>query len=93
MPLESNFRIISYKYKDSLYLRLTGDFDGRSAQELINTLRKHDKDSGNIFIDTNGLKTIHSFDRDVFQKNLNDIKRQLKKLIIVGVSKDQIAPN
>lgn len=91
--MQSNFRIISYRFKDSLYLRLIGDFDERSAHELINTLRKCDKGSGDIFIDTNSLKTIHPIDRNVFKKNLNDTKKHLKKLIIVGVNKDQIAPN
>ena len=88
--MASNFRIISYNFEGSLYLKLTGDFDGGSAHELINTLKKKDKGSGDIFIDTNNLKTIHPFDRDVFQKNLNSIKKQLKKLIIIGVNKYKI---
>ena len=91
--MASNFHIISYKNRDSLYLRLSGDFDGGSAHELINTLTKHGTGSWDIFIDTNNLKTIHPFGRDVFQKNLNGIKKQLKNLIIVETNKDQIAPN
>jgi hypothetical protein len=88
--LASNFRIISYNFEGSLYLKLTGDFDEGAAHKLINTLKKNDKGSGDIFIDTNNLKTIHPFDRDVFQKNLNNIKKQLKKLIIIGVNKYKI---
>jgi len=30
------------KTKDSLYLKLAGDFDGSSAHELFNTLIEHD---------------------------------------------------
>jgi anti-anti-sigma regulatory factor len=85
--LASNFHIISYKNRDSLYLRLSGDFDGGSAHELINTLTKNGNGSWDIFIDTNNLKTIHPFGRDVFQKNLSSIKKQLKNLIIVGANK------
>ena len=85
--MASNFQIISYKNRNSLYLRLSGDFDGGSAHELINTLTKHGTCFWDIFIDTNNLKTIHPFGRDVFQKNLNGIKKQLKNLIIVGVNK------
>ena len=85
--MASNSHIISYKFEDILYLRLTGDFDEGSAHELINTLKKHDKGSGDIFIDTNNLKTIHPFGRDVFQKNFSSIKKQLKNLIIVGANK------
>ena len=85
--MASNFHIISYKDGDSLYLSLSGDFDRGSAHELINILTKHGTDSWDIFIDTNNLKTIHPFGRDVFQKNLNGIKKQLKNLIIVGANK------
>jgi len=90
--LAPNYQIISYKFEGSFYLKLTGDFDGKTAQDLINTLKKHDKASGDIFVDTNNLKAIRPFDRIVFQKNLNDIKKQLKRLIIFGVNKHQIAP-
>jgi anti-anti-sigma regulatory factor len=89
--MASNFHIISYKNRDSLYLRLSGDFDGGSAHELINTLTKHGTGSWDIFIDTNNLKTIHPFGRDVFQKNLSSIKKQLKNLIIVGANKYKFA--
>jgi anti-anti-sigma regulatory factor len=90
--LASNFHIISYKNRDSLYLRLSGDFDGGSAHELINTLIEHGNGFWDVYIDTSNLKAVHPFGRDVFQKNLNGIKKQLKNLIIVGTNKDQIAP-
>ena len=91
--MASIFQIISYKNKDSLYLRLSGDFDKYSAHDLINTLKKYDTGLGDIFIDTNNLKTVHPFGRDVFQKNLSSIKKQLKNLIIVGANKSKIASN
>ena len=91
--MASNFHIISYKNRDGLYLRLSGDFDGGSAHELINTLIEHGTGFWDIFIDTNNLKTIHPFGRDVFQKNLRSIKKQLKNLKIVGANKYKIAPN
>ena len=91
--MASIFQIISYKNKDSLYLRLSGDFDGGSAHELTNTLTEHGTGLWDIFIDTNSLKTVHPFGKDVFQKNLSSIKKKLKNLIIVGVNKYKIAPN
>jgi hypothetical protein len=68
--MASNFQIFSFKTNDSLHLKLTGDFDGSSAHELINTLIRHGTGLWNIYIDTDNLKTIHPFGRDVFQKNL-----------------------
>ena len=91
--MASTFQIISYKNKESLHLRLSGDFDEDSAHDLINTLKKYNTDFWDIFIDTTNLKTVHSFGRYVFQKKLNGINRQLKNLIFVGANKLQIAPN
>ena len=89
--MASNFQIYSFKTNESLHLKLTGDFDGSSAYELINTLKEHGTSSWDIFIDTNDLKTIHTFGKDVFQKNLNSIKKQLKNLIIFGANKYNFA--
>ena len=85
--MASNFQIFSFKTNESLYLRLYGDFDGGSAHELINTLTKNGNGSWDIYIDTDNLKTIHPFGRDVFEKNLSSIKKQLNNLIIVGAHK------
>ena len=90
--MASNFQIFAFKTNDSLHLKLAGDFDGSSAHELINTLTMHGTGSWDIFIDTNNLKTIHPFGRDVFNKNLNGIKKQLKNLIFVGANKHKIVP-
>jgi anti-anti-sigma regulatory factor len=85
--MASNFHIFAIKTKDSLQLKLGGDFDGSSAHELINTLIAHRTGLWDISIDTNNLKTINPFGIDVFQKNLKGIKKQLKSLIIVGANK------
>ena len=74
-------------------MRLSGDFDGGSAHELINTLIEQGVGIWDIYIDTNNLQTIHPFGIEVFQKNLNGIKKQLKNLIYVGANKHQIAPD
>jgi len=85
--MASNFQIFSFKTNESLYLRLYGDFDGGSAHELINTLTQNGNGSWDIFIDTDNLKTIHPFGRDVFEKILSSIKKQLNNLIIVEAHK------
>lgn len=88
--MASNFRIISYDFYDSLFLRLTGDFDGDSAHELINTLKEHIEGFSKIFIDTNELNTVYSFEKDKFIKNLVGIKKQVKNLIFIGANKDKL---
>jgi len=89
--MASNFFIYSYKTKDSLHLKLTGDFDGNSAHELINTLIEHGTGFWEIFIDTNGLKTIHPFGRAVFEKSLSFFNKKLSNLIFIGENGHKIS--
>jgi anti-anti-sigma regulatory factor len=80
----ANFQIYSFKTKDSLHLKLAGDFDGSSAYELINTLTEHGNKYFEIFIDTNGLNSVHPFGKDVFQKNLSSSNQLYKNLVFIG---------
>jgi len=83
-PMASNFQISSFKTNDNLHLKLYGDFDVNSAQELTNTLLTHGAGYWDIFIDTNNLKTIHQFGRDTFKMNLSNFKKQLNNLFLLG---------
>ena len=82
--MASNFQIYRHRTRDSLHLKLDGDFDGNSAHELINVLTEHGKGIDQIFIDTNDLKTIHPFGRDVFKKNIGRFSNGLGNLIFIG---------
>ncbi len=88
--MASNFQIVFFKTRDSLHLKLDGDFDGSSAYELINALRDHGAEFFQIFIDTNDLKTVHAFGREVFQKNFGALK-QLSNFIFIGDNGRQLA--
>lgn len=78
-----NFQILTHKTRDSLHVKLHGDFDGSSAHELFNTL-ENNTGFDQIFIDTNDLKTIHPFGRDVFKKNIGRFSNGLRNLIFIG---------
>jgi len=91
--MASNFRILSHETRDSLHLKLTGDFDGNSAHELINTLIERGIGFYQIFIDTNDIKTIHPFGRNVFQKKLGSFNKQFGNLIFIGENEHKIALN
>ena len=85
--MASNFHINFYNFGDILFLRLSGDFNEESANELIAKLMEQRSDSLDLFVDTNELSTIHPFNRDTFQKNLDTFKKQFKNLFIIGVNK------
>jgi hypothetical protein len=59
---------------------------------LINNLRDHGVEFFQIFIDTNDLKTVHAFGREVFQKNFGAL-RQLSNLIFIGQNDRHLAQN
>jgi hypothetical protein len=91
--MASNFQIFSYKNRESLYLKLSGDFDGSSAHELFNMLKSYDTGFWKIFIDTNDLKTIDPFGREVFQKKLCSFNKKFKNLIFIGENGHEIVTN
>jgi len=41
--MAANFRILVHRNKKNFHLKLSGDFDGTSAYELINILKKNCK--------------------------------------------------
>lgn len=82
--MASNFQIFSFKNRNSIHLKLGGDFDGSSSYELIRTLTEHSKGFYEIFIDTNDLKSIHPFGREVFQKELGALKNQFHGITFLG---------
>ena len=91
--MASNFHIYSFKTRDSLHLKLAGDFDGSSAYELINILTEHGKGFYEIFIDTSDLNIVHPFGKDVFQKNLRSSNKLYRNLVFLEKSGDKIGIN
>ena len=82
--MASNFQVFSNKNRDSLHLHMYGDFDGMSASELIDALKKQSSDYFEVFIDTSNLDTIHPFGLDVFQKQINRLTQNNRNLIFIG---------
>jgi anti-anti-sigma regulatory factor len=87
--MASNFKIFPFETSESLHLKLDGDFDGNSAHELLHTLKKYGNDFYQIFIDTNGLKTIHTFGKEVFQKSLGAFKNQSHNIVFIGKNESE----
>ena len=88
--MASNFQLLSHRNKDILHLQLYGDFDGNSAFELINTLKKNGRDFIQIFVDTNDLDKLYPFGLDVFQNN-NAMAKKCSSFIFIGKYKHNFA--
>jgi anti-anti-sigma regulatory factor len=77
---------------DTLHINLRGDFDGSAAFELLNTLKENLNNSKHIFIDTNSLKQIYPFGREVFNNNFQKLKNHQIRIQYIGPNALQIAP-
>ena len=90
--MASNFRIFVHRNSDSLHLKLAGDFDGTSAFELLDLVKKNGPGLRKVFIHTSNLKTIHPFGQQVFEKSLSELKGSSFQLLFTGEYAQQIAP-
>ena len=87
-----NFKIIMHRTIDNLHLNLKGDFDGSSAFELLNILKENLSSTKRILINTNKLKKIYPFGREVFNHNLSKLKDHRIRIQIIGANTLRSAP-
>lgn len=85
--MASNFQLFHFENRDSLHLQMHGDFDGTSACELIDTLKKQKEAYFEVFIDTSDLHEINTFGIEVFQNNLNMLFKNNRNLKFIGKHK------
>jgi hypothetical protein len=90
--MANNFRIMVHRNSESLHLKLTGDFDGTSAYELIEAMKRNCNGSSRVFIHTNCLKNVYPFGRNVFLNNLGEVKRQVAFIVFTGEKASKLAP-
>ncbi len=89
--MASNFRISVHRSSQSLHLKLSGDFDGSSAHQLLSILKNKSKGTERVFIHTSCLKDIHTFGQDVFQNNLDVLKGKTVPLVFTGEYASRLA--
>ncbi len=85
-----NFKIFTHQSSDNLNINLLGDFDGSSAFELINLLKDNLNGAKRIFINTNNLKKIYPFGREVFNRNFSKLRDHRIRIQFVGSNAFQI---
>jgi len=90
--MAANFRIFVHRNSDNLHLKLMGDFDGSSAWEVLNMLKKSARGVYRVIIHTGCLKHIDPFGRDTFQENLRHLKPDTISILFTGENACRIAP-
>ena len=82
--MASNFKITLDRFDDIIHLKLYGDFDGSSAHELLNFLKKNSHDLLKIYIHTDDLKTIYPFGLNIFYRCYRIINGCADKIVFTG---------
>jgi anti-anti-sigma regulatory factor len=90
--MATNFRISVHRNSDNLHLKLSGDFDGTSAHEVLNLLKRNCRGTSRVFIHTNALNHIHPFGQSVFRKNLGFLHGQPVVLSFTGEHSALLSP-
>jgi anti-anti-sigma regulatory factor len=84
MILVSDFNIRFERKSGALQISLTGDFDALAAGVLYDALKRNCGNEGKIFVDTSGLKRVHTSGRDLFQIRLSDLKEKSASVVFRG---------
>ena len=90
--MADDFKISIHRNSDNLHLKLTGDFDGASARELLNLLKQNSNGAQRIIIHTSSLENIYTFDRQAFHENLLEQNNTGTPIIFTGEKAQQLAP-
>jgi hypothetical protein len=89
--LANNFRVdvIGGDMK-RLNLKILGDFDGTSAFRLLNVIEKKGGSARRITIDTDGLRSVHTFGSDIFRANIAEMSKGVIDIDYTGRFKEAL---
>jgi len=82
--MATNFKIQSDYQDHELHLRLSGDFNGRSAKELLEVIGTNGYSYPRVIVHTGGLGLIHPFGRSVFNSFLGALRNRPLCLMYTG---------
>lgn len=82
--MASSFEILVHQNCSNTHLKLTGDFDETSAQQLISALMKYCRVATTIFVHTNSLRQILPLGLSAFRVHLDALRKGSVRLIFTG---------
>ena len=91
--MASNFRIVTHRNSDTLHLKLMGDFDGTSAFELLDALKRNCIGASRAIIHTSSLTGVHPFGKDVFQNRFSEVSNRFAQILFTGENASQVSPD
>jgi len=91
--MATNFKIDAHRNDENLHLKLKGDFDGTSAHELLDVVKKRAAYTSRVFIHTSKLRDIHAFGLHVFHSNLDILKGKSVEFVFTGENASRFESN
>ncbi len=90
--MTNNFGILVHRTGQSLHLKLMGEFDQRSAREVIETIKSNQWGIGRVFLHTNGLSKIHVSNPRKYLERILDSTNESIKVFFTGEYSPKLAP-
>jgi len=90
--MAKDFKIFVQMKGEDVHLKLRGDFDGTSAHELLNVLRRSCAPCSKVYLHTGPLKTLHRFRLQVFHSNFDLLKCKSLDLVFISEHASRLAP-
>ena len=80
-----NFKIKTSKVdNERIVIRMSGDFDGSSAWELIHKMNEYSETYEVIEVDTDGLKELIPFGRSTFMSHGKSLRQTPSRFVVTG---------
>jgi len=90
--MAKNRKIFVHRNSENIHMKLSGDFDGSLATELLNLLKENCNAASKIFIHTGCLRAVQLFGQAVFHNNFNFINNKSTLLLFTGKYASQLTP-
>lgn len=90
--MASNFEICVDRDDQTLTVRLTGDFDRTSANQLIEVLKGNRSGVTMAMIETNGLEHLDPTGKNMFRQEVHSLQDFCYRLVFTGRNASQLAP-
>jgi hypothetical protein len=88
--MTTGFRVLVHRSDGSLHLKLIGDFDSTSADELFRAIKQNGAGVVRVFVHTSSLRTVHPSGRSVIS-HLSSLIGDRVRLILTGENITKIA--
>lgn len=82
--MHTNFKILTHLNSSYLHLKLMGDFDQKSAKQLMDLLWHYCRSVSTIIIHTDCLKPLIPFDVQDFRQELERLRQEPVRFIFTG---------